>query len=349
MKYIVLLFITGCVFVLVSFGHFLLVPPGLVNDAVLFDVKKGEPFGAISSRLEKTGLISSALLLKILGRITDQTKKIQAGEYQINRGMTPVQILEVLSSGKSVAYSVTIPEGINMYTIGEIFEAKGLGSKKSFLTLVHNQKFIRDTLGEAQPSLEGYLFPETYSYTKSDNHESLVRLMVARFLKTYEELKKYNRAQFSRHEWVILASIVEKETGYKKERKYISSVFHNRLKKNMRLQTDPTVLYGILDKTKKEKKNITKKDLLRKNKYNTYTFKGLPYGPISNPGKEALLAAVLPARTNYLYFVSRNDGTSYFSSNLRQHNRAVREFQMNRAARKGKSWRDLRNNQPEGN
>jgi len=172
--------------------------------------------------------------------------------------------------------------------------------------------------------------------------------MVQRFLKTYKKIRNENRFQVdlailpNRHSIVTLASIIEKETGAAEERPIISSVFHNRLNKKMRLQTDPTVIYGILDKTGVMTKNIRKKDLREPNKYNTYTFRGLPVGPIANPGKEALLAALQPEPTDFLYFVSRNQGTHVFSKNYRDHTNAVRRFQLNRAARKGKSWRDLK-------
>ena len=146
--------------------------------------------------------------------------------------------------------------------------------------------------------------------------------------------------KLDRHEQVILASIVEKETGEPSERPIIASVFYNRMKKNMRLQTDPTILYGILDRTKVLKNNITKKDIQTKTRYNTYRISGLPYGPIASPGAKALEAVLNPASTEYYYFVSRNDGTHVFSQTYKQHQNAVRKFQLDRSMREGKSWRD---------
>jgi UPF0755 protein len=170
--------------------------------------------------------------------------------------------------------------------------------------------------------------------------------MVERFLQNFAKLQAmpgWNSTRLTRHQLVTLASIVEKETGAPEERPVISSVFHNRLRLNMKLQTDPTVIYGIWEQTGQWNRNISRDDLLAPSKYNTYTFVGLPVGPIANPGYEALLAAGGPAQTEFLFFVSRNDGTHVFSRDYGQHRSAVMQFQIDRAARDGKSWRDLKN------
>ena len=184
--------------------------------------------------------------------------------------------------------------------------------------------------------LEGYLFPDTYLFSKNDGAEKIIKTMVQRF---FEKIKNidFSQSELSPHQVVILASIVEKETGADFERPLISSVFHNRLKKKMKLQTDPTILYGILKKTGKETNNIRKKDILTPTGYNTYVIKGLPPGPISNPGIEAIKAVLKPRKSDKLYFVSKNDGTHVFSKNYRDHLRAVGKYQKKFKKRNGKS------------
>lgn len=166
-------------------------------------------------------------------------------------------------------------------------------------------------------------------------------MMVARFKENYEKVRALGGNQMKRKDLVTLASIVEKETGAPEERPLISSVFHNRMKINMKLQTDPTTIYGIWEQTGVWDRNISKQDLLTPNRYNTYSFTGLPYGAISNPGFEAMKAAAFPASSEYLFFVSKNDGTHIFSKDLAGHLRGVKDFQLNSKAREGKSWRDL--------
>jgi UPF0755 protein len=201
---------------------------------------------------------------------------------------------------------------------------------------------VREQLGEDLPSLEGYLFPETYLVTKFTGLKGLAKMMTSRFKDVIKQIRQAPGVNFTRHQLVTLASIVEKETGAPEERPVISSVFHNRLRLGMKLQTDPTVMYGVLDQIQAPIKNITRQHLLTDTRYNTYTRVGLPFGPISNPGKLALQAAGTPDSTDFLYFVSRNDGTHIFSRDYAGHQRAVESFQLNRAAREsGSSWRDL--------
>ena len=200
--------------------------------------------------------------------------------------------------------------------------------KEEVLALIHDQKFI-SSLGLSLSSLEGYLFPDTYLLTRGKSAESILAMMVGRFLDVYSkilaEAGKKDSAEKppNRHEVVTLASIVEKETGVAEERGLVAAVFVNRLKKNMLLQADPTVIYGI----QKFDMALTRKDLKTPTAYNTYMQKGLPAGPICNPGRDSLLAVLHPAETSYLYFVSKNDGTHQFSRTLKEHNKAVRMFQ----------------------
>jgi UPF0755 protein len=237
---------------------------------------------------------------------------------------------------------VTFKEGLHIVEVAQILEDRGLATKAEFLAVARDRQFVRDLLQQDLSSFEGYLFPETYSFTRFMSPKQIIRTMVEHFQRNAKEVMGgTNKLSMPLHEWVILASIIEKETGAPEERGLVSSVFHNRLKKGMLLQTDPTVLYGIFDQTGAMPNNIRKVDLVTPNRYNTYTKKGLPYGPISNPGRASLQAALNPEDSPYLFFVSKNDGTHIFSETYVEHNKAVREFQLNRAAREGKSWRDL--------
>ncbi|MCB0410956.1 MAG: endolytic transglycosylase MltG [Bdellovibrionales bacterium] len=321
---------------------FLLHTSGASSEKLVLDVPPGRSFYSVSLELEEKKLITNARFFRILGKLTGQDRGLHVGEYEISRGMNPMNLLGVIVSGHSIPHPFTIPEGTNMYDVATLLEAKGFGSAEGYLKLFKDPQLIKGLLGEEVYSLEGYLFPETYYFHKYMKPPEIVKTMVNMFLKVYAKVAQGKSTSLTRHEVVTLASVIEKETGAKQERPLISSVFHNRLKIGMRLQSDPTTLYGILDQTGVMKKNITRKDLLGSTKYNTYVVPKLPFGPIANPGREALKAVFTPETSRYLYFVSQNDGTHIFSETYEAHERAVRRFQMDPRARKGKSWRDLK-------
>lgn len=317
--------------------------PSAEAQDVVYEVRPGKGFNAIANDLEQKGLIKNATLFSIYARIKGERSKLKVGEYLLRTNMRPSEILEAIISGKSIAKSFTVSEGLSTYEIADLYEKQGFGKSSEFLALVRDRQFIQNLLGEPRESLEGYLFPETYMLTKYTDTRSLITNMVKRFLYVYAEALAQATVQgWSRHQVVTLASIIEKETGAPEERPLISSVFHNRLKKKMRLQTDPTVIYGKAEKTGRIVINITRNDLVTPTRYNTYVIYGLPPGPIANPGREALLAAVKPEISPYLFFVSQNDGTHVFSEDYRGHQKAVQKFQLDRRAREGKSWRDLK-------
>ncbi len=317
--------------------------PSTNSTAIKFDVKQGASFGVIAKGLHSKGLIKDTLMFKALAKIMRSENNIRVGEYALNQSMTPLEVMETISSGKSIQYSLTFQEGVNMYEIAQTIEDKGLGSKTNFLKLCQDKLFIKELLNIDVDSLEGYLFPETYLVTKFTGSKKLIRLMVSNFKESYRAVSASSKISMPRHELVTLSSIIEKETGAAKERPIISSVFHNRLKKSMRLQSDPTIIYGILDQNGgKPVKNISKKDIITKTRYNTYKVAALPHGPIANPGSEAMLAALNPVESEFLYFVSRNNGTHVFSKTYKKHLQAVRKFQLDRKMRKGRSWRDLK-------
>lgn len=308
----------------------------------IFVISPGESFAQVSQRLVSEGLVKNSMTLKVAAKAIRFGNKMKAGEYQLNTQMSVKEILDSISSGRSRLYSFTVSEGLNIYEIALLFEKNGFGSRADLLKACLDQQLHTNILGEPQYTCEGYLYPETYKVGKSIGAQKLVEIMMKKFVEEFDKLKVQNELGWTRQEIVTLASIIEKETGAPEERPLISSVFHNRLKKRMRLQTDPTVLYGILDKTKTYSKNITKRDLLTPTKYNTYTKLGLPFGPIANPGREAILAAMQPETSPYLFFVSRNNGTHIFSETYGDHRKAVSAFQLDSKAREGKSWRDLK-------
>ncbi len=314
---------------------------GRGSGEVIFDVTPGASPKSVILELQKQNLVEDAKALYLYARLTRKTRLIRVGEYSLNRAMSPIQILSTLASGHSIEHPFFVQEGFNLFEIADLWESRGFGRREEFLAAGTDREFIKTLLGEEHESLEGYLFPETYSLTKFTGARGLISMMVHRFLQVYNSIPKNDSIKLSRHQVAILASIVEKETGAPEERPKVSSVFHNRLRIGMRLQTDPTVLYGKMLDAGKASVNITKHDLLTPNKYNTYTIPGLPYGPIGNAGSEALRATLNPEQTTYLYFVSRNNGTHVFSSTYEQHQKAVGQFQLDRSAREGKSWRDL--------
>lgn len=321
---------------------FLTKGPDAVGQEKIFEVYPGQGFYQVADRLKQEGLVTSAIGFKVLARLTGDSSRLRIGEYAVRSDLRPMDLLAILTSGKSIERHITFPEGWNRYEMAQLVEDKGVGTRADFLAVTSNKKLIQELLGENVDSLEGYLFPETYAYTKFSSLETLVRSMVAGFKSAFESIKyDTSKAGLSRHQLVTLASVIEKETGAESDRPLISSVFHNRLKRGMRLQSDPTILYGILIETGTMPANITRSDILRPTPYNTYTVSGIPYGPIANPGLRALKAAAFPAASEFFYFVSRNDGTTTFSESLAAHNSAVQKFQVSPAAREGKSWRDL--------
>lgn len=325
--------------------RFLVAGPGDESEQVVFEIPHGTSFQTVAKQLEAKRVVLSAFKLRILGKISGLSGQIKSGEYALNRGMTPREILQVLASGKSIQYPVTFPEGTNLYEMAQILQNKGLYKAEDFLKMCRDKAFIREMLGIDVSSLEGYLFPETYNVTKYTPLRDLIGNMVQNFRTVYAALETHSPGQATglpRHELVILASVVEKETGAPEERPLIASVFYNRLKKQMKLQSDPTIIYGLWLETGSYKENITKDDILRPTRYNTYTVARLPFGPIANPGRDALAAALKPAVSDYLYFVSRNDGTHVFTRTYEDHLKAVKDFQLNASAREGKSWRDLK-------
>jgi UPF0755 protein len=328
--------------------HFVHTKPSDNPEEVVFEIPQGKSFQKVANELEDARLIQNANLFSWYARFKGQAGKMKVGEYSLRKNMAPAEVLSVIISGKSIGHSFTVSEGLNMFEIADLYETEGYGKREDFLNLCMDKELIKNLLGEPHDSLEGYLYPETYQLTKFTTTRELVQAMVHKFQEIYAEISAKNKLQgFTKHQIVTLASIIEKETGAPEERPLISSIFHNRLLKGMMLQTDPTIIYGLAEASGKTVYKISKQDILRPSKYNTYVIKGLPPGPIGNPGREALLAAIEPAQSKYLFFVSQNNGTHVFSEDYAAHSKAVQKFQLNARAREGKSWRDLQKRKTE--
>ncbi len=307
--------------------------PADTDQTVVVRIPRGLGSAGIGRILAGQGLVADDIRFQALALLTGKSSRLKAGEYRIPPHSTPLQILSLLESGKVVVHQLTIPEGLNIRQISKIIEEKGWGDQEHFVRLTRDRNLI-SSLGLRQENLEGYLFPDTYRLTLEEiSPRSIIVMMVRRFQAVWQEISAGHSPILTTREVVTLASIVEKETGAPEERPVIAGVFLNRLRKNMRLQSDPTVIYGMDSFNGK----LTRADLRQETPYNTYVIKGLPPGPICNPGRAALEAVLQPAETDYLYFVSRNDGTHQFSENLEEHNRAVRRFRKNRERPRNKA------------
>jgi len=315
----------------------------LKTTETLFQVHPGHSPKKIAKTLYNKKIILNENRFYWLGRFTSKWSQIKTGEYFINPEMTPLELFQVLTSGVSVLHEVVIQEGLNMYQIADLLEKKGLGNKELFISLCQDSRFIQSLgLDASIETLEGYLFPETYQFTKSLKEVEIIKIMFKQFNLSWKSSysKEIKKHEMSQHQLITLASMIEKETGAPQERTLISSVFHNRLNKKMRLESDPTTIYGIWHRFNG---NLTRKDLKEETPFNTYKIKSLPKGPIANPGKEAIFAALFPKKSDFLFFVSKNDGTHKFSKNYSDHLKAVKKFQLDPKKREGKSWRQLLN------
>ncbi len=294
---------------------------------VLVNVRPGQSLKTTAALLYQKKIIKSSLKLIIIARLKGYDKRLKAGEYLLSAAMTPRQILAIMVKGEVKLHKLTVPEGYDVSQIAELVSEAGFGTQDEFKKIASDAA-LAHKLGLEADTFEGYLFPDTYFFPKDVTMEKIIATMVQRFWSIFKP-EWQDRAKslgFTVHQIVTLASIIEKETGAPFERPLISSVFHNRLRKKMRLESDPTVIYG----TKDFDGNLTRKHLKTRTPYNTYKIRGLPVGPIANPGRASLEAALFPEKTAYIYFVSKKDTTHHFSTNLKEHNRAVRKYQLGR-------------------
>ena len=287
-------------------------------------IPEGSTYQQVATLLKREHLIRSRWAFLLLGKTHEIDRKIRPGEYELDGSMAPKEILGKLLAGRVILHPVTIPEGFTLAQIAEVLATQNVTDTDEFLKLVRDRPFIA-SLGIEADTLEGYLFPETYSFPRGTKAKDVIKTMVEGLFHVWGTDYQTQAAHLhlSLHQVLTLASVIEKETGAKEERELIAAVFHNRLRKKIPLQSDPTVIYGLpaFDG------NIHKRDLSSRSPYNTYRVQGLPPGPIGSPGAQSIHAALFPAQASYLYFVSRNDGTHHFSSTLAEHNQAVEKYQ----------------------
>jgi UPF0755 protein len=299
------------------------------------EIPPGASSFAIGERLVAGGVVRDLPTYRLTLWLSGQGRRLKAGEYRFDHAMTPREVIDKIARGDAFVVTLTFPEGLTIAEMAKIFESHGLGAAAAFVEAAQDAALIHD-LDPAARNLEGYLFPETYAVPRKTDAQKLVRLMVGRFRHVFtQELRDAAAArQLSVRQAVALASIVEKETAKAEERPLVAAVYVNRLRLRMPLQADPTVIFAI-QQTGTYTGNLRHDDLIVDSPYNTYRYPGLPPGPIASPGRASLDAAVHPAESDALYFVSRNDGSHVFAETLDEHNRNVQQYQV-------KYFRDLK-------
>lgn len=286
----------------------------------------------IARMLQEKGLIRCPSLFLLLAFLRGHATRLQAGEYALTPDLSLSEILRRLEKGEVVRYPVTIPEGWTLRQIARHLGSLGLADPERFLRLCHDPKRLRQYQIPSR-SLEGYLFPDTYDLGKGSSEEEIIDRMVGRCFAVFGKFTQPRG--LSRHQAITLASLIEAETPREEERRLVSSVFQNRLRLRMPLQCDPTIAY-VLSERGREPSRLSYRDLLVPSPYNTYRHPGLPPGPICNPGAASLEAALTPAPSSYLYFVSQGQGSHHFSSTWAEHRRAVQRYRYSRGEKEGR-------------
>ncbi len=310
-----------------QYQGFLQTPLAIGPEGLVYEVPRGASLAAVARDLEARGVVGNARYLAWYGRYTGQANRIRAGEYRLEPGLDPDGLLALLVSGRTVTYSLTLIEGWNIRQVRAAVAAHPV--------LEHGLGDVDDTalmalLGRPGEHPEGRFFPDTYHFSRGTSDLDFLRRAMQAMDRELEAAWAGRAEDIpleTPYQALILASIIEKETGLAEERRDIAGVFTRRLRLGMKLQTDPTVIYGMGERFDG---NIRRADLREDTPYNTYVHAGLPPTPIAMPGREALRAAVDPAPGNALYFVSRGDGSHVFSATLEEHNAAVRKYQLKR-------------------
>jgi len=315
-----MLIISSLVFVNFSYQ-----PVGSSAKTILIDIPRGTGFTEIIDILDNAGFVANKPFFYALAITKGAVRQIRAGEYELSYTMSPIDIIDKLVKGDIKAYLVTIPEDFTIKEIAARLAANKLVPEKAFLKLAFDKDFVQ-TLNVPGKTMEGYLYPETYKLDRSMGSKEIIQIMNQQFWKRFTpEMRRRAEAMgMTLSEVVTLASLIGKETGFKNEKPLVSAVFHNRLKKGMKLQSDPTAVYDLDDFDGK----IRKSHLLRDAPHNTYRISGLPPGPIANPDTESLKAALYPAKVDYLYFVANNNGSHQFSLTLIDHRQAISKYQI---------------------
>ena len=299
---------------------------GYAADEQFVDLAPGSTTRTIGARLVQAGVIHDTLTFRVALWRSGVSRQLKAGEYRFDRPVTALEVVRKIARGDVYLRPITFPEGLTIDDMAALFEARGLGTPASFRAAASDRSLVADLDPQAR-DLEGYLFPETYTLPRHASAGDLVQMMVHRFHQVFGPLRDEATAEgLSVHQTVTLASLVEKETARPDERPLVAAVYLNRLRIHMGLQCDPTVIYG-LRRAGHYNGNLTRDNLAWDSPYNTYVHGGLPPGPIAAPSRSSLEAAVHPAQVDYLYFVSRNDGSHVFARSLDEHNRNVYRYQ----------------------
>ncbi len=301
---------------------------GYSGEEVFVEIPPGSGVGAIGRRLIEAGVLRNDATFRLAMRLYGQGRTLKAGEYRFTDAQPPSAIIDRIARGDVFLRPMTFPEGLTLREMAAVFEQRGFGAARAFLDAARDASAVREVDPRAD-DLEGYLFPETYALPRSVKAGDLVRQMATRFVSIYSAdlRQEAEKRGMTTRQVVTLASLIEKETARGDERPLVSAVYHNRLRIGMGLQCDPTVIFA-LQRAGKYDGNLTREDLRFDSPYNTYRYAGLPPGPIAAPGRASIEAALRPANVEYLYFVSRNDGSHVFASSLAEHNRNVQEFQV---------------------
>jgi len=294
---------------------------------IYFYVEKGKSARSIARDLTEEKIIKKKWPFILAYKLFFHNETLKAGEYVFNLPVSVKDVLSTLADGKMALHPITVPEGLTIRETAGLLESLLLLNAEDFIKASACTESIFSFDKKAR-NLEGYLYPETYYFPRNITAKETVSAMVDQFNRVFSEEWKTraNEIGMTVREIVILASLIEKETSLSEEKSSISAVFHNRLKKGMKLDCDPTIIYALKQENR-FKGNLRKKDLKLDNPYNTYLYSGLPPGPIANPGKDSLRAALYPCDNNYLYFVSKNDGSHHFSRSFKEHQRAVNKYQ----------------------
>jgi UPF0755 protein len=301
---------------------------GWAGDEVFVEIPQGAGVIGVARRLADAGVIEDPRIFRLAVWQRGAERALKAGEYRFSHPMSPRRVVDMLARGDVYLQPITFPEGLAIDEMAAIFAQQGFGGADEFIEAAANPSLIAD-LDHAASDLEGYLFPDTYQLPRRAPASDLVKTMVARFrsIATEEAVSRASARGLSVRQWVTLASLVEKETGKDEERPLVAAVYANRTRIGMGLQCDPTVIYA-LKRAGRWDGNLTRENLQIDSPYNTYRYAGLPPGPIASAGRASLEAALAPADVDYLYFVSRNDGSHVFARTLAEHNQNVRRFQV---------------------
>lgn len=322
---LLVLFLVGA-----AFYRYATTPINDITIARTVDIPKGSGFFRITEILDNAGLVHNRPFFWVLALGKKAARHIRAGEYELTGAMSPSAILDKLVRGEIKVYQVTLPEDITVSEVAKRLSALKLVNEKEFMTLATDRFFLASLDIEAD-SIEGYLYPDTYRFDRSMTIKEITQILVGQFWRTVtpEMRKRAREIGLTIPQWVTLASIIGKESGNRTEKPLISAVFHNRLHRRMKLQSDPTAIYR-LQLEGGQVKTVLRRHLKSNTPHNTYRISGLPPGPIANPGLDSLRAALYPAKVDYLYFVAKNDGSHRFSNNLASHNQAVLKYQIDR-------------------